>query len=317
MASSASKTRSSSAKQKRDTLEDSDDDSSPPPKKPAPSTTDSKQVEDSSDATKPPTLPPKSPTPKPRQLKQTTLPMRKKTVTTPKVRSFNSSPRRVKPPDNAHTRALTVTQTLDGTLIADIQTVDGKLCFFKPFSDYLTDDLDRAKKEHSVHAVMVARDPSSSTEVLKEESTTKGGKLLTKLKPLIVNLNDGNQTCPEYAAKWGEHLVKLHNSPKFQKPLFGNRNLAFFAGDLTPRKSDKPYLSDFFTIRHTLNLIKMSYAGQDLTEMLQNNDLIYFYFPEEMWTDVQEYHSNVYKFIDKKPQLPDGSDEDEIPHFKP
>ena len=281
-----------------DDLKDTDDEESPPTE---------------------PTLPDNSSTPNTpgkSNSKQSTLHVKKR----PKLAkaNFNRSPRKFKSPDKLVTRALTTVLTRDGAIIAEINFADGNLCFNKHIVDWIKDDRDTARIDHGIDCVMVARDPSDPTKVYTQESNRRG-KDVTKLRNLFININYANNKSVKYRNSWGNHLVDLHNAPRFQKQLFGTNNRAFFAGDLTPTKGEPPYMSEFLTIKHTIGMIDVSFAEQDLDGLIADNAVLCQYFPTDMFQQVREYYHGIYKKEQAQAAANQDDDlvDDAIPTFKP
>ena len=242
-------------------------------------------------------------------------PLKKK----PKVVSamaFTGTPRKFKSPDKTITRALTVVQTRDGCIIAEISTSDGRPCYNKHITDFINDDPRRAAADHGIDTVAVHRHKLDPTEIWKEVIQHRGREL-TKMRNLFINYNFRSNMTKEYRINWAKHIVDLHNTPKFQKQLFGSNNKAFFAGDITPEK-ERPYLSEFLTIRRTIIAIKDCF-DKALDDLIGCDALLKEYFPLEMFEQVREFYRTKYKNSSdyRMPHESDYEDESPIPKFEP
>ncbi len=250
-----------------------------------------------------------------RQGKIDFAPLKKKPKVVPVA--FSSTPRKFKSPDKQTTRAITVVQTRDGCLLAEISTTEGKPCYNKHLTDFVNEDPHRAASEHAINATSVARHKLDPNDVWKEVVQYRGREI-TKMRNLYININFRGNKSKEYRNNWGLHMVQLHNSPKFQKQLFGNNNRAFYAGDLTPTSDDPPYLSEFLTIRNTINIIGSSF-DRALGELIASDAVLEQYFPRSMFQQVREFYRDRYRnsYDDRMPHESDCEDESDIPKFEP
>ena len=256
-------------------------------------------------AAKPSSNPYKNNTP---QVADNTLPQPKKPKLLSKPKLHNT-----KPPDQTCTRAVTVTGLRDGSTIADITLLNGEFAFTKPFFDYFRDDADNARRRHGVDAQLVARDPKSPTTVWKIVNYTRGREV-TKLKEYLIHVPDGKED-DTFRSKWGKHIVMLHNQPRFLRHLFGTRNHAYFAGDLTPEGTEKPFMSQYLTIRHTIQMMQYTFSDKKIEDLLANDAIMGRFFPADMFDRVREFHTN-----SKKPSYDDGTnldDDSKLPRFQP
>jgi hypothetical protein len=76
--------------------------------------------------------------------------------------------------------------------------------------------------------------------------------------------------------------------------MFGQNTLAYYAGDLTP-KDAKPCLSDYLTIKHTIDALEVAFSDRSREDIVSNDSLLVYYFPEKVFNTVRESESERHK----------------------
>ena len=85
--------------------------------------------------------------------------------------------------------------------------------------------------------------------------------------------------------------------------------MAYDAGDLSVKMKVKPYLSDYLTIKHTLQALEYLYGDEKSTdEMVQDDGLLSFFFPRERFDAVRNFHKkqSMFSSDDVEDDLGDG-----------
>ena len=98
---------------------------------------------------------------------------------------------------------------------------------------------------------------------------------------------------PEFRPNWGRFMAQVYNSPACQSHLYGNNTLAYYAGDLTPRRdgAENPYLSDYLTIKNTIDALESAYSTKTREEILNDDSILVHFFPKEKLERVRDEES--------------------------
>jgi len=89
---------------------------------------------------------------------------------------------------------------------------------------------------------------------------------------------------------WAKGICNLNNSPAIQRAYrYGNNNTLSFAADVTPVAGPLPFLSQFLTIRETMEAIKIAYKDPVTNVLAAEEDIIdnldilkLYYSPEQI-----------------------------------
>jgi hypothetical protein len=224
-----------------------------------------------------------------------------------------ASPRR-KPDNKNQTRALCISSTQDGCSLAWIEGPDGTPAYNFPMASFLREDANRSRSKYKVDLAKVRRDPMDMNKVWEFPPKREGGSI--SLFSTMIHIPDSaNEDGPEFRNKWGPLLVDLHNMKRFLHKIYGSNNLAFFAGDLTPTSGKKPYLSDYFTIKHTLEVIHYAFSDQTMDGILAQDTLMQYYFPKEKIEEVREYYKDRIKPRNENNDDQEGAPEAPLPEW--
>jgi hypothetical protein len=199
-----------------------------------------------------------------------------------------ASPRK-NPDNNTDTRALCISGTSDGCSLAWIEGKDQLPSFNFPMASYLRDDPNRSRAKFKVDLQQVRRDPTENKVWEFPPKKLGGSKVLFNI---MIHVPDSvNEDGPKFRNKWGPLLVSLHNMPRFIKELYGENNHAYFAGDLTPTSGKKPYLSDYFTFKHTLLIMQYAYSNSKMDDLVAEDTVMKYYFPVNKIEEVRKYYA--------------------------
>jgi hypothetical protein len=222
-----------------------------------------------------------------RELKQALLPVFSK----PKVKLLVLRPAN-RPTGKAFTRAVTTLACRCGANIFKI-TFNGKPAYCFPMVQQVNNDANMAAVNWKIDTTKVQRDPKDHNKVLeflgKKDSD---GKQKRSLQNLFIRFPEGeDERTPEWRKKWGELAVSIYNSGPVQSACYGNNTLAYYAGDLSPRDetADRPYLSDFLTIKHTLEALQVAFSARSREDLLKDNSLLAHFFPQERFEEVRNF----------------------------
>ncbi len=202
------------------------------------------------------------------------------------------SPRSNKPESKNHTRAVCVLGLRCGTQLAWIEQ-NGKPAYVWPMLSRCKDDPNGARQNWKIDLAMVKRDPKDMNKI-QEFMTTKRsslGEAKRTLQNLFIRFPEGDsEKGPEFRNKWGHLIAKVYNWPEHQTKLYGANTLAYFAGDLTPRNhgTNLPYLSDYLTIKHTIDALEFAYNEKTREEIVGDDLLLGYYFPVKKLPEVRE-----------------------------
>ena len=194
------------------------------------------------------------------------------------------------PQGKEYTRALVNTGTRCGATLSWLVGPSGKFVYDYPLMQKMRNNAVRAREDYKVDRVMVMRDPK--LDQVWEELTgkrDKDGNKQKRLRNVLVHIPDNINRDPVSFRKQLRQLYIAHyNAPSVQAQMFGNNTLAYDGGDLTPTK-DLPYISDFFTVKHTLDLLEYAFSGSKTREEIADDEtLLAYYFPEKMFDKVRE-----------------------------
>lgn len=204
------------------------------------------------------------------------------------------SPKKL-PSAKEFTRAISTLQCRCGTNVMMIQTASGQPTYCNPIIQKANTDPTYARNVWKVDFTGVLRNPDDMDAVKEFPSQTRqrGGANDKKvLQNLLLRFpEDDKEKTLAFREKWGEVMVRTFNSPAVQQNIFGTNKKAYYAGDLTPKnpESKKPYLSDYLTIKHTLDALEVAFgANKNRAEILADDMLLGYYFPRDTLSKVRE-----------------------------
>jgi hypothetical protein len=199
-----------------------------------------------------------------------------------------ASPRK-NPSDNSETRALCISGTFDGCSLAWIEGKDQTPVYNLPMASFLREDETRSRSNYKVDLQKVRRNPTEN-KVWEFPPKREGGN--KALFNMMIHIPDSvEEDSFKFRNKWGPLLVKLHNQPRFTNQLYGSNNLAFYAGDLTPTSGKKPYLSDYLTFKHTLQVMQYAFSDQTVDDIVAQDMLMKYYFPVDKIDEVRKFYA--------------------------
>lgn len=222
------------------------------------------------------------------------------------------------------TRAISTISCRCGTNLMFIQTNDGKPTYCYPIVERIKNDPEYGRNKWKVDFTTVQRNPDDMNEVLNFGTPTKkrghDGDMVVSTSKKLQNIfgrfpeNDQEKTY-EFRKRWGEMMANVFNAPFNQEKIYGTTNkLAYFAGDLTPNdpKAERPFLSNYLTIKHTIDALEVAYGDAKTREEILADDLLLgYYFPKKVFKQVRESETrrenqkNAYSSFDDVPTWSD------------
>lgn len=197
-------------------------------------------------------------------------------------------------PDSAeYTRAVVAVGLRCGASILWFENHNGQPSYVWPILQDIRQDPDMARIRYKVDLTLVRRDSSDINKIWQTvRKRDSQGNTKRTLFNLFLHFPDTvNEDGPAFRRKWIELFVRLYNSPSTQTKLFGTNTLAYNAGDLTPQNSQLQYLSDYFTIKHTLNALEYAYKDKTRQEIVADNSILQYYFPSDQFDNVRKYET--------------------------
>ena len=77
-------------------------------------------------------------------------------------------------------------------------------------------------------------------------------------------------------------------------------------------KALQAFLSEFLTIRHTLEVMKYCFSNEDADELVSTDKYLKYYFPEDMFVEVRAYHAR----RTQQPDSPEDTDLGAVPSWE-
>lgn len=201
------------------------------------------------------------------------------------------------PTDRSHTRAVCTIGLRCGANLFWIET-DGKPAYVWPLIKHCKDDPNAARVNWKIDYCGVKRDPKDPARIYEYLSSKRDGSGSMKriLQNVFIRFPEGeSEHGVEFRKKWGELMVQVFNSPGIQKDLYGPNTLAYYAGDLTPKgeNAETPYLSDFLTLKNTIDALEIAYGRERSRDDIVNDDLLLsYYFPKKRVEELRENENN-------------------------
>ena len=232
--------------------------------------------------------------------RQATLPV----FTKPKIQP-SIIPKITKSPDKEHTRSVWTLQMRCGTNICGILMLDGKPAYAWPLLEKIRESPDFAVQNWKIDHASVRRNPRDPNEVMEYHYTVKKGNkgeasspsTRKSLQNIFIRFpEDDFERSAEFRNKWGSMVASIYNSPVTQSKLFGQNTLAFYGGDLTP-EHDRPYLSDYLTIKHTIDALEIAFSNRSRQEIVNDDSILVYYFPKNMIKIVRESEASRQKSV--------------------
>jgi hypothetical protein len=163
----------------------------------------------------------------------------------------------------------------------------GNHAFLNPLFNYLRTEENEAKDRFSVQYMGFERHPDDTTNYRAD--TTKGGFTPRYLCLVcIVPEEKAHKNNVVNRQKWAEKIIKLNNCPRLQSDYrFGNNSL-YYRGDVTPTNDTAlPPLSDFLTLRDTMEVIRIAYkttTGEkpSIEDILTDDSILGKYYSQEL-----------------------------------
>lgn len=197
------------------------------------------------------------------------------------------------PTDRSQTRAVCTIGLRCGANLLWMEE-NGKPAYVWPILQHCKNDPNAARVNWKIDYAGVKRDPKDPSRIYEFLTNKRDGSgtVRRKLQNLFIRFPEGDkETGPEFRKKWGELMVQVYNSPAIQHELFGPNTLAYYAGDLTPKGEDAeaPYLSDFLTLKNTIDALEIAY-GKDRTrdDIVNDNLLLGYYFPKKLVQELRD-----------------------------
>lgn len=238
-------------------------------------------------------------------LRQKKLPVYSK----PKISSLALSPK-AKPSGKEFTRAVVTVGCICGTSLLWFETASGLPAFCWTIIKMIREDYDTSRTKYRVDRAVVRRKPDDINSIWSHPGKRDAeGNQKKTLWNMLLNLPESPEQDGEaFRKQWRTLFVKLFNGRKNQAALFGANTLAYDAGDLTPRdKNKKPYLSDYLTIKHTLEVLEYAYSRtKTRTDIVRDDEILGYYFPRDRFQAVREFAASY-----KRDPEDDGQEGDE------
>ena len=95
--------------------------------------------------------------------------------------------------------------------------------------------------------------------------------------------------------KWAKNIIKLNNCPKIQNNYQYGASPLSYKGDVTPSNEDQlPPLSEFLTIRDTMEVIRIAFTTKDkekpeIKDLLEDDNILSLYYSQELIPKLREY----------------------------
>jgi hypothetical protein len=191
-------------------------------------------------------------------------------------------------------------------IVSSLTGFDGTAGYFGPLTKYLKDPHheDIVKNKMCIHAVLPQRSASDPTEIKLDPP--RGPK---NYRPRCHNLL--SLVSPEKAAQNTKRareqlcrqVMKINNHDNMQRHEHGSKyqanpsNILEYGGDLTPSDPQMaPPLSDFFTIRDTMDIICSTHCTESgeacsPSDILGNDEILTLCFRTNLIPEVKRFFS--------------------------
>ena len=177
-----------------------------------------------------------------------------------------------KPVEIGCTKAVSTIMCCDGSSIAMVTQLSSERsnfgsgpAFIWPLVQKLRGDLDEARNKYKTDLTMVRRDPDDPSRIWSRTKRGNDGTTKTTLWNLMIHFPEKvGENQRNFCDQWRTMFVRLLNGAYCQSKFRGENTMAYDAGDLSVKMKVKPYLSDYLTIKHTLQALEYLYGDEIL-----------------------------------------------------
>lgn len=195
-----------------------------------------------------------------------------------------------------------------------------KHAFVQPLVSSLQSNEDggRAKAMLAVHYIGWERNPHQPNQYREDERKKAEQTMNPRYRCFvsIVPSDKAHQNNVVNRERWAKNIIKLNNCPRIQNQYRFGATPLYYKGDVTPINAPPPPMSQFLTIRDTMEVIRIAYKtpeGEkpDIQDLLADETLLSNYYDSDLIPQVHEF------FMPKRKDGDDGTNHgDEFDQFE-
>lgn len=188
---------------------------------------------------------------------------------------------------------ITTCKLKSNDIIGITRSNTGNHAYLNPLFNFLRAEEDDAQIRYSIHYMGFERHPDDATNFRAD--TSKGNfspRYLCFVS--VVPEQKAHKNNVINRQRWAENIVKLNNAPRLQNEYRYGANPLYYKGDVTPLDDTAlPPLSDFLTLRDTMEVIRIAYkttAGEkpSIEDMLTDNSILAMYYSQDLIPKVRK-----------------------------